>query len=392
MLEYFDIVLSFAVVMLLLSLLVTTLVQIVVAVGWQRYYCLKRGIERLIRQIAPDLGEHASEIAERVLCHPAVAAGRSCTTAIRKEELIRLLDDLATNSESSLKGEAKKALAKVMEVPTDQEVALAVDHLKGELIKVFRKEVARVAEIFDRTLVARRQVVHRVGAWFDTVMDRTTDQFLLRTRLITAATAVVLAFAFHIDSLSILDQLQFNPGIRAQLVQGVDATLQRAEDVLALSAVWPAMASAAIQAACTDLGDKPDDRMLDNIPRDLITRRDGIIWIDATFKDPSVCNPLQAAYEKRFTEKTKSWLQDLRLSTDKIKEDLDRSTLVILPRPFPRGRGFFTVYWGRHFWGTLMTSIFLSLGAPFWYNVLRQLSSLRPAIAQKVEPKSETET
>jgi len=34
--------------------------------------------------------------------------------------------------------------------------------------------------------------------------------------------------------------------------------------------------------------------------------------------------------------------------------------------------------------------LFLSLGAPFWYNVLRQLSNLRPAVAQKIEPKSLT--
>jgi len=42
----------------------------------------------------------------------------------------------------------------------------------------------------------------------------------------------------------------------------------------------------------------------------------------------------------------------------------------------------------RHLLGTLVSIVFLSLGAPFWFNTLRQLSNLKPAISEKVtEPK-----
>ncbi len=398
MLEHVDIVLSFAVVMLLLSLVVTTLVQIVVAASWQRYRVLKWGIARLIKQAAPGLeAEDAATIAEAVLCHPTVSNGKTCTTAIRKEELIRLLGDLAAGKPESKRGtlsrDANDALAGVIKVGTSKEFLSAAGNLKQELAKVFPAEAARMGQVVDQTLTDTRKIVDDVGAWFDTVMDRTTDQFLLRTRLITAILAVVLAFVFHIDSLNILRQLESNPDVRTKLVQSADATLRRAEDVLALSAGRTAMASAAIRAACED-PNKPSIRVLaGSVPPDLITRNDGIAWVRSAVRDPNDCNTLLVAYEKRFDEKTRTWLQDLRQSAVAIKADLDQSTLAILPKPFPaQWPNFFSDYWGLHFWGTLMTAAFLSLGAPFWYNVLKQLSSLRPAIAQKVEPKPATET
>jgi hypothetical protein len=42
----------------------------------------------------------------------------------------------------------------------------------------------------------------------------------------------------------------------------------------------------------------------------------------------------------------------------------------------------------RHLAGTLASVLFLSLGAPFWYNALGQLSNLKPAISKKVEGKN----
>src|SRR5262249_40391046 len=146
MLEHFDTVMSFAVVMLLLSLLVTTLVQMAIAVSGLRGSILKWGIERLLMHIAPELGEtvhrpvgknstseqqvtaasgqsvrkskkttHASVIADAVLRHAMIShVGERRATSIRNEELIRLLDDLATSDKSPLTKETKEALQKVM--------------------------------------------------------------------------------------------------------------------------------------------------------------------------------------------------------------------------------------------------------------------------------------
>ena len=59
MLQHFDTVMSFAVVMLLLSLLVTTLVQMIIAATQLRGLVLQWGIEKLLKQLSPDLKDHA---------------------------------------------------------------------------------------------------------------------------------------------------------------------------------------------------------------------------------------------------------------------------------------------------------------------------------------------
>ena len=39
-----------------------------------------------------------------------------------------------------------------------------------------------------------------------------------------------------------------------------------------------------------------------------------------------------------------------------------------------------------HFWGMVVSVLFLSLGAPFWFNVLKNVTSLRSVVAQKESP------
>jgi hypothetical protein len=42
----------------------------------------------------------------------------------------------------------------------------------------------------------------------------------------------------------------------------------------------------------------------------------------------------------------------------------------------------------RHLLGTLASVFLLSLGAPFWFNALKQMSNLKPAITSKIEKES----
>lgn len=328
MLDYLDTVLSFSVVMLLLSLLVTTLVQMIIAASGLRGAILKWAIERLLKQISPEMakGSHASEIADAVLHHPMIShLTHRRATSIRKEELIRLLDDLATSDTSPLSKTTQEALSTVLGIARSTEFDAGMQRFKLELAQRLPDQAAQVQQIVNDTLITSRKAVDHVVVWFDAIMDRTSENFLLKTRWITALVALVLAFAFHIDSLSILRQLATRPEVRAKLVQNVDATLQRAEDRLVMTA------------------------------------------------------------QKAPEAQTTTWLQELRQSAEKIHDDLNATTLAIIPDPLPALSTY--AQQGLHFWGTLMTVLLLSLGAPFWFNTLSQLANLRPAVAEKIEPK-----
>jgi ABC-type Na+ efflux pump permease subunit len=434
MLEHVDTVLSFAVVMLLLSLLITGLVQIVVAMFAQRRAVLKLGIERLLKQIAPKLAGQASEIAEAVLTYPALSLGKSPRaaaagnaapasgnpapapedpapdpkrsviailknyfttilkgpTAIKKEELIEVLADLATSAPSWFSSEVKAVLQDLTKIDTQPELKQAAQNLMTEINNKFPKEAATIKDFVERTIAPDRKIAINVDTWFDTVMDRTTDEFQRRTRWFTVGFAIVLAFAFHIDSLKIFQRLASDAELRARLVQSADATLNKAEAFLPVASGSSKAASTAIQEAFKKLGDKPAFRTISNVPPEVVTHAQVMAWIPKTFKDPNDQQKIRTAYETQLKEIAGPEVGELLKSTSEIMKTLEDSTLVVFSKSLP-GLKDINQYWsnGTHFWGTLITAFFLSLGAPFWYNALKQLSNLRPAIAQKVDLASE---
>jgi hypothetical protein len=70
-------------------------------------------------------------------------------------------------------------------------------------------------------------------------------------------------------------------------------------------------------------------------------------------------------------------LTELKGHAERIKQDLDKSGFQLIPKPWP-GLHY---EWPINVLGILVTAGFLSLGAPFWFNILRSLSNLRPLLA-----------
>ncbi|MGC4053834.1 MAG: hypothetical protein QM757_32265 [Paludibaculum sp.] len=78
----------------------------------------------------------------------------------------------------------------------------------------------------------------------------------------------------------------------------------------------------------------------------------------------------------------KAALESLAQQAREIKASLDATRLNLIPSPYPSP--WYATYEGRrHLLGVLFTIALLSLGAPFWYNVLKSFSSLKPLLANK---------
>ena len=113
-LQHIDTVIGFVVVMLLLSMLITVLVQMVIAVLGLRGANLLWGVKTLLQQVG--VNKNAEDIAEAVLRHPAISHTRNRrATAIHVDELVRLLRDLAANPDSRLKAAAQPPLKTLIE-------------------------------------------------------------------------------------------------------------------------------------------------------------------------------------------------------------------------------------------------------------------------------------
>jgi hypothetical protein len=391
-LEHFDTVLSFAVLMLMLSLQITILVQVVVAISGLRGWNLSWSLTKLLEQIDPKLKlkDHATKLSREILKHPALThtrtlLGRRKATAIRLDELLRVLQDLSKDSSSQLDSETKKVVKEALEkrVPGETpELVEIAPEVVAELGKLFPSQTQVVQEAVDRALQTKKQVEVEIKAWFDTVMDRSTERFILNTRWITAVIAFALAFTLHIDSIQIFKQLSTSSELRAKFVQQVDSTLQQADAVMTQAQKPKPLATDVIRSMRDDMEDKEDKKRLAEVPTNLVTRQAGEDWLKNHFKEPKLAAVL-AVYHKRFEEASMARLQELRDSLDEVKSNADQTRLQIIPEKISWG-DYADNKW-LHLLGILMSGLFLSLGAPFWFNALRQLANLRPVLAGKVE-------
>jgi hypothetical protein len=408
-LEHLDTVMSFALIMLLLSLQVTILVQAVIAVSGLRGWNLSWSLSQLFEQLDPELTlkAHATKLSREILKHPALTHvwslfGRRKATALRLDELFRVLEDLAAGKppgkphlkrskqgtagrkpdEAELTSALRAALGKTV-VGDTPELGKRADEIVAALTAIFPGSAQAVQEAVARVFQRKSKVEVEIQTWFDTVMDRSTERFILCTRWITAAIAFIVALGLHIDSIQIFKQLSTRSDVRARMVQQADTTLEKAGSLVTAAKEPKTLASDAIRAMKEDLKDSKDLEILGTVPGNLATRRAGEEWLQGHLTGPRLTKGLEA-YKRRFDEATMAQLGDLKMSFNEVKLSLDQTGLQIIPQPllswkdYPGDRGL-------HLLGLLMTGLFLSLGAPFWYNALSQLANLRPVLAGKVE-------
>jgi hypothetical protein len=312
---------GFAVVMLVLSLLITVLVQGVIAVLNLRGLNLLWGLKCLLRQISQREEAEVEQIAKAVLKHPSVSHASHrwwdalrYARAIRSDEIVRILMDLA--SRPGLKSAADGILADV----GVRETSAWASMLEQELDKMLPADADKARLALDSAKERASGGRESFKEWYDTVMDRTSERFITHTRVITLVCAALLSFGLSIDAGYVFGRMHGDAALHAKLLQSSESTLKIAGDY---------------QAKTT------------------------------TSANADVLGPQIA---------------ELNATAHQIHERLDESDVLLTPAEPYKG------YWKfRHVIGMIATMLLLSLGAPFWFNLLRQLANLRPLIANKVE-------
>ena len=110
------------------------------------------------------------------------------------------------------------------------------------------------------------------------------------------------------------------------------------------------------------------------------SREDAVAWLRATLDGDLSTDYLVAAYGQELDAQLVSDSDKLLDHSASLKRELARSELQLLPATWP---GWTPT--SRELPGLLIALAFLSLGAPFWYNILKKLASLRPLLAVKHE-------
>jgi hypothetical protein len=386
-LENLDTVIAFVAVILLLSLVITTLVQMTSWFFKFRESTLLWGITRVLRQLAPpELSQDSiSKLATQVANHESLQNRDSRpANAISFDEFVKVLQ-LIGESSSNEAGMAK-VLAALRTAPL-QEVNSLATALTAALSVAFPQQRVQVEDAVERVKAKALEAGNKLRFWFDTIMARTTERFTWNTRRVTVIAAIGVAVLARVDSVDILRQLAQKPDVRAKIVQMAmsDQTWKQASEILepAATETRPPSTEARGGLSAANLAPLPGalkaiKLLHPEIPADFVgaNSSDLAAWKQALAA--KVPPELEERILAEFTaEYGKQELDRLLGQVKTLHGTLSQTALDLAPfswRDYP-----------KHIPGVLLSVFLLSLGAPFWFNTLRRLSNLRPLLARKVD-------
>ena len=484
MLSTLDTIIAYAVIMTVLSLMITILVQMVSAALSLRGKNLANALSLTFQTIDPKIGEHAHSLAAQILRDPifsdSILRSKNRLTISPKAHVLieaerklrQALQELAKNPGDAVQkavNDAKAAFASAkagITIPTVQpnrkeqwafwswpwgggthlgsairpgevyrvlhelndmgEIEAAFHDIPPELVRhaaslisSLRKHdqpalesqaklrlIAKLSEIlpaeqkqavveslgnFGATVErATTQAYDRFQRWFGSAQDRAQQWFQMHVRMVTIVWAILTAFLFQLDTIDIFRTLRDRPGLVEALVKSASGFVEQGGKILD--------------------------------PSDTVSYRAYLLWLEkhplfelkplppagapeayrdalaALLKEKAV-KPDEAAawlaeYDSLQADGAKEYLQSRQKMGTTLKEDLARTGFDLVPPSFlgrwddPQRPSKFGSRLGQfcpHLLGVLLTAGLLTLGSPFWFNLLKNLMNLRPAIAGLIE-------
>lgn len=337
MLKTIDILLGVTIVMLIVSMCVTMLTQAATHVLDTRGKKLLEGLSDLLQQIDPSLERKVTDgIANTLLRHPLINDGsRNLGSTILREEFTGMLLALgAGNVPASVKehatSEVKTAITKLLKDHGIDNPEQTLENVRGLALHLERANPEMATN--ERQALAmmqevRAQLVGKINGWFDQTMDRVSARFTAHARTVTVIASIAVAFALQLDLVSLVNRLNVDPALRQALVEN------------------------AVRVAGTTSADSSEQAIqrLEQLTGQSKTELQSLVQIGAV------------------TLPGKDWIQNWGYFCGAGQTCPKKVNLI----------------------GVILSALLLSLGAPFWYNALKNIVRLRSLIAGKDDAQRE---
>jgi hypothetical protein len=381
MLKQVDTVIGFIVIMSVVSLLIMIATQVLSSLFALRGQNLADSLEALFRKVDPLIpANDVKKLIHNALTDPLISDsvlstdrkgggwwGRLRTrwmraSAIRPDELLAHL-----YKEAGSPGLTTAPMSLV--APQDGTAAAA-----WRILSALRADHSPLVRGPAQTASAE---LARFEKWFNSAQDRAGQWFAMHTRILTVGAALVAAFALQLDTISLIRKLSADPDLRARLVARADAVQRQTEIAVnqAFSVNLHRKVMELLRTRYPELG-----LSLDNLPPTATSLPRAQEWLAGKLAADPKADEITSAYGQE------ALVLEVGRSQDNFVEsvrDFNDTGLALVPDPYPR---LVTTVWPlRHLIGLLVSVALLSLGAPFWFNLLKQLVSLRPALADSID-------
>jgi hypothetical protein len=404
-LPYLDTLIGFAIVMLMISLLITILTQMVSALINHRGGNLKWGLKTLFQNVGPalypQLATNASTLSDEVLRHCLISdswfsnnraakwfAERvpllqrlfnrfQLATAIRPKELADILRQFAANPPGALAllpaGDRAALSDNITALLGANNLSAVRDlNLVGEAVAAAIPAIpGPVAPLMQQTVSAISSTAGSLEAWFGSMMDRAAQRFVMYIKLWTVLFGCLFAFGTGLNSISLLNELYSNSSLRTALVGASQQLTASATTVLNPQNTMTAALTDSLTQALKEANITPAEQ-----PPEISTTAAGEQWIRANVPAAQVAAVLDR-FNADSTVASQKLIQEGAQNASQIAKLASQSGFDILKFRWPAKPDV------GYLAGVLATAALLSLGAPFWFNALKAMTNLRPVVASK---------
>jgi hypothetical protein len=208
-------------------------------------------------------------------------------------------------------------------------------------------------------------------AWFDRLSDQMSQRFSRYSKVVSVGLAVLVVLVFRLDSIQLLKRVYSDQELRARLVANVVQIQETGDAVLG----GPSVYDMGLQYL------KEDNAGLNVPPQSFLTRESAEAWIKTNLPEGLAEDKALKLYKSALTRAFNEKYGSLAPQLEKMNDTLAQLSMEI----FGTGNAGVFSNWPSSYLGGLISIILLSLGAPFWFNMLKNLISLRTRLIQNEE-------
>lgn len=441
MLDSLDTLIGFALIFAVTSLLITIVVQIVTSLFNLRGQNVAWGLAETFETIAPQLEAQRKGLGKKLADHllrdsllsdVQLGSWVRPASAIRPDELFDVLYRIAAGKKEGTPDDIRSSVLELFaslgiersafeaagqkidrthEVIRSLTAALdglpdgsqksaifgTLDELNTSLSSLTASAGKQVIDLAADAQQALTGAYQRFEFWFATGQERAHQWFTTHARVVAAIFSLIFAFWLQLDAVEIFKMVSSDRALRDKLVAETSTFLGQAERILgdrpevlseALklwstnatlpAAVSNAMAVSRIEVAITDHRNHVRRKIADTLQSARISPEDSeaaLASFDATV-DANVKKDLEAS------------LSDYKV----VSAQLGKTGFELFPKG---GRRWYPergdAPYRKHLFGMFCSALLLSLGAPFWFNTLKSLASLRSTLVENISSERKDE-
>jgi len=221
--------------------------------------------------------------------------------------------------------------------------------------------------------IISKQNVEKVIEWFERMEKSVSQQFQLYVRKVTIICAIIIAVLFQVSAPDVLRQLARDPEYLAKAQNIAMANLDDYESDYADLLKYEDVSAAVLEQLQTNYPKL--QTTLEEVSGVGDSKSDLVSELSLVLEDHPDKDDVLRNYEQLLDEKHQEGYNKAFETAQRLTGDLELIDIT----PLSKGLEF---YWNiQNLLGIAMTAVLIGLGAPFWFNTLRDLVNLRDALS-----------